>query len=218
MRYLAAALLLLIPAGPAAFGQDNPDRQANQAVIRVLGLDQGQTEKFRDWLTARRSALQPLQRSLREAQQALRMAAAGDNADATMVGELFLQRNEIQQNIAEVQRNARDGFADALMLSQQQRDMLGFLSAAFRYRQAAQLAQSVGILDPRPNDNDRDLAAPEPPEGPAETPRFTGNGGVNAEELTATLNGISADVSSTKDTVNKIARAHSIVVPEDDPE
>ncbi len=139
----ATMLLAQRPFGPRGDG-DGPRGPRTDAAVELLGLDEAQVTALNENSQAFRTAVREAMQGTREKMQQFREAV--ENEDATLIGQLFLERGKNKARIDEIRAQYQ---ANALqVLNDQQKAALADMQQ--QLEQMKQLApaakQATGLL------------------------------------------------------------------------
>jgi len=129
------ALIVVSPALAQERPSDDPPtgpppaiHAAHNQVVRFLELSEDQVMAWDEMVITHHEAEQLIREDIVVVEQALRELLDGDDPDAEAVGELFLERHALGQDLAEVHRTYHDGFV--ALLDEEQQGRLQFINRA----------------------------------------------------------------------------------------
>ncbi len=103
-------------------------RAAHNQVVRFLELTEDQVGAWDEMVLAHHEAEQMIREDIAVVEQTLRDLLEDDDPDVEAVGELFLERHALGQEIAEVHSTYHEGFV--ALLDEEQQGRLGFVKRA----------------------------------------------------------------------------------------
>ncbi len=111
------------PAGPPP-----AIRAAHNQVVHFLELTEDQIKEWDEMVVVHHEAEQLIREDIAAVELALRELLDEDDPDSEAVGELFLERHALGQELAEVHKIYHDGFV--ALLDEEQQGRLNFINRA----------------------------------------------------------------------------------------
>jgi Spy/CpxP family protein refolding chaperone len=117
----AVAALLAVQPSMAQAPPDRPDAEdlclpgaAQHRIAEFLGLSDDQLAEWNGLIDARETAAAPVRDAIAAVQQQLEDLLAGNDPDPFEVGDLVIERHDLGQQLADIERTYVEGF-DALL-------------------------------------------------------------------------------------------------------
>ena len=161
----ATMLLAQRPFGPRGDGEGPQGPRTPDALVELLSLDEAQLTALRENNQAFAEAVRGVMTANREKMQQFREAV--ENQDATLIGQLFLERGQVREQIAELREQYRAS-AQQILTEQQQATLANLQQQLEQLRELAPVAGQAARLN---------LLEGEGPGGPGIGPRSGRRGG-----------------------------------------
>lgn len=133
MKKLLIALFVLAAVGPV-LAQEPPTEPppfveaSHNAVVAYLKLTAAQVEDWNELYRFHREAEQPLQEAIKAIQEEIDALFEAGNPDPAAIGELFIERRDLGEQLLEVHRTYHEDFL--LILDDSQIRKLRFVARA----------------------------------------------------------------------------------------